>query len=91
MTPTERGAALLEPVKLALAQLDAIVTPPAQFEANVCRREFNIGSPDYLDARAVGDVLARMQTGHRRRRSICTQWGRRRPTLVRSSRVRWTW
>ena len=63
MTPTERGAALLEPVKLALAQLDAIVTPPAQFEANVCRREFNIGSPDYLDARAVGDVLAKMQTG----------------------------
>ena len=63
MTPTERGAALLEPVKLALQQLEVIVTPPAEFEASACRREFNIGSPDYLDARSVGEVLARMQAG----------------------------
>lgn len=61
MTPTERGAALLEPVTLALAQLERIgngsIEQPC-FSPQGMTRCFNVATPDYLDAVLLGDVIA---------------------------------
>jgi DNA-binding transcriptional LysR family regulator len=61
MTPTERGAALLEPVKLALAQIEAIAVKQVRFDPAKSRRVFNIATPDYLNAVLLGEVVARLR------------------------------
>ncbi|NTV10395.1 MAG: LysR family transcriptional regulator, partial [Zoogloea sp.] len=61
MTPTERGAALLEPVKIALLQIEAIAVRQVRFEAGQSRRVFNIATPDYLNAGLVGEIIARLR------------------------------
>lgn len=61
MTPTERGAALLEPVKQALASIESIVNGQVKFDAGRSRRVFNIATPDYLHATLLGQITARIR------------------------------
>lgn len=61
MTPTERGQALLEPVKIALAQIEAIGLPQQRFDPARTQRVFNIATPDYLNAVLVGRLVARLR------------------------------
>ncbi|CAL93296.1 LysR substrate-binding domain-containing protein [Azoarcus olearius] len=58
MTPTERGAELLEPVRIALEQMERIAAGPEGFEPANSRRVFNIATPDYLNALMLGDIVA---------------------------------
>lgn len=62
MTPTDRGAALLEPVRQALASIEQIATNPARFDPASTRRSFNVATPDYLDPTLLGHILARFHT-----------------------------
>lgn len=59
MTPTERGAALLEPVRQALASIESIANCQTRFEPASTRRVFNVATPDYLDPALLGRILAR--------------------------------
>ncbi|HMY48400.1 MAG TPA: LysR substrate-binding domain-containing protein [Rhodocyclaceae bacterium] len=61
MTPTERGMALLEPVKVALAQIEAIGLQQIRFDPMKSRRTFNIATPDYLNAILIGNIVARLR------------------------------
>lgn len=61
MTPTERGEALLEPVRQALAQMELIATQQVHFHPAESRQVFNIAAPDYLNAIALGEVLRRVR------------------------------
>lgn len=61
MTPTERGAGLLEPVKIALQQIEAIAVRQVKFDAASSRRIFNIATPDYLNAVLLGEIVARLR------------------------------
>ncbi|MDQ7989842.1 MAG: LysR family transcriptional regulator [Candidatus Dactylopiibacterium sp.] len=62
MTPTERGAALLEPVTQALASIESIATGHARFDPATTRRVFNVATPDYLDPALLGRILARFHS-----------------------------
>lgn len=59
MTPTERGAALLEPVRQALASIETIAIGHGRFDPSTTRRVFNVATPDYLDPALLGRILAR--------------------------------
>src|SRR5574343_389339 len=61
MTPTERGMALLEPVKIALAQIEAIGLQQVRFDPMKTRRVFNIATPDYLNAILIGNIVAHLR------------------------------
>ncbi|GAB4061777.1 LysR substrate-binding domain-containing protein [Uliginosibacterium sediminicola] len=61
MTPTERGASLLEPVKQALANIESIVVHQTRFDPATTRRVFNIATPDYLTPKLLGRIVARMR------------------------------
>ena len=61
MTPTERGASLLEPVKLALSNIENIVVHQTRFDQATTRRVFNIATPDYLNAALLGRIVATMR------------------------------
>jgi DNA-binding transcriptional LysR family regulator len=50
MVPTERGRELLAHANDALAAIDRITRPSADFSPQSCTREFHLGAPDYLDA-----------------------------------------
>lgn len=58
MTPTERGAELLEPVRIVLDQMERIAAGPAGFEPASSKRIFNIATPDYLNALMLGEIVA---------------------------------
>lgn len=60
MTPTERGQSLLEPVKSALAQIEAIGLQQVRFDPMKSRRVFNIATPDYLNAILIGNLVAHL-------------------------------
>lgn len=62
MTPTERGVALLEPVKQALANIENIVIGQPRFEPATSRRIFNVATPDYLAPALLGRILARFHS-----------------------------
>lgn len=49
MVPTERGAALLEPVTNALHEISRIALAHEQFDPSRSIRHFRLGSPDYLN------------------------------------------
>jgi DNA-binding transcriptional LysR family regulator len=49
MVPTEYGAALLDPVRNALREIDRIVPYRTEFDPLRSVRTFKIGSPDYLN------------------------------------------
>lgn len=61
MTPTERGLSLLEPVKIALAQIEAIGLQQVRFDPLKSRRVYNIATPDYLNSILIGTIVARMR------------------------------
>lgn len=61
MTPTERGQALLEPVKIALAQIETIGLQQVKFEPVKSKRVFNIATPDFLNALLIGNIVARLR------------------------------
>lgn len=61
MTPTERGLALLGPVKLALEQIETIAIQQVHFNPTHTRRVFNIATPDYLNASLVSDLVGRLR------------------------------
>ena len=58
MTPTERGATLLEPVRIALEQFERIASGPVGFDPAASQRSFNVATPDYLNALLLGDIVA---------------------------------
>ncbi|MDQ8021992.1 MAG: LysR substrate-binding domain-containing protein [Moraxellaceae bacterium] len=61
MTPTERGMGLLEPVKIALSQIEAIAVRQVRFNPAQSRRVFNIATPDYLHAGLMAEIVARFR------------------------------
>ena len=61
MTPTERGQSLLEPVKIALAQIEAIGLQQVRFDPMKSKRVFNIATPDYLNALLIGNIVAHLR------------------------------
>jgi len=61
MTPTERGQSLLEPVKIALSQIEAIGLQQVRFDPMKSKRIFNIATPDYLNAILIGNIVARLR------------------------------
>ncbi|WP_084187373.1 LysR substrate-binding domain-containing protein [Andreprevotia chitinilytica] len=61
MTPTERGLALLEPVKIALREIETIAVQQVRFSPAQSRRVFNIATPDYLDAALLGEIVGRLR------------------------------
>jgi DNA-binding transcriptional LysR family regulator len=46
MRPTPRALALVDPVRIALAQITALVSPNRTFDARTAERAFTIGLPD---------------------------------------------
>src|SRR5690606_3147300 len=50
MVPTERGLELFAHATDALAAIDRITQPAAEFRPASTTREFHLGAPDYLDA-----------------------------------------
>lgn len=59
MTLTDRGASLLEPVKIALQQIESIALQGDEDPAQT-RRTFNVAIPDFLNAFFIGHLLARI-------------------------------
>lgn len=62
MTPTERGESLLEPVRIALEQIESIAVNQIHFDPSQTRRTYNIGMPDYLNGRQIGKVVSEFHT-----------------------------
>ena len=46
MRPTPRALALVDPVRITLAQITALVSPNQTFDARTAERAFRIGLPD---------------------------------------------
>lgn len=68
MVATERGSELLLHTTEALAAIDRITQPPADFSPETTAREFKIGAPDYLDALFlpnIAEMLFRQAPGAR--------------------------
>lgn len=61
MTPTEHGKSLLEPVKIALSQIEMIGLQQSRFDPLKSRRVFNIATPDYLNSILIGNIIARLR------------------------------
>ncbi|MFC7051810.1 LysR family transcriptional regulator [Hansschlegelia quercus] len=60
MRPTPKAAALAEPVRAALAQMEAIMAPPAAFDPLTARRSFTIGLPDSTEMLLVPRLVAHL-------------------------------
>ncbi|WP_410209460.1 LysR substrate-binding domain-containing protein [Aquirhabdus sp.] len=61
MIPTERGQALLEPVRTALSQIEAIGIQQVRFDPSQSRRVYNLATPDYLSAVMLGEMMSRIR------------------------------
>lgn len=61
MKPTPKALALTEPVRAALAQIEAIVAPPAAFDPATADRVFTIGLPDSTEVLLVPRLIAHLQ------------------------------
>lgn len=61
MTPTERGMSLLEPVSVALAHMEQIGVQQVHFDPAQSRQVFNLATPDYLSAVALGEIMRRIR------------------------------
>lgn len=61
MTPTERGASLLEPVRNALMEIERIALQQPEFHPDNTRKAFKIASPDYLNPFFIGGVIGRVK------------------------------
>ncbi len=60
MTPTERGASLLDPVRIALEQIETIALRQVSFDPAHSRRSLNIAMPDYLNGVQIGEMVRRL-------------------------------
>ena len=61
MQPTPRGQALLEPVRDALAQVQALMARGRDFDPGTARRTFRLGLPDSLEILIIPALLARLR------------------------------
>jgi DNA-binding transcriptional LysR family regulator len=49
MKPTQRALALIEPVRVLLADMEQLVQPPIEFEASTSQRHFALAATDYIE------------------------------------------
>jgi DNA-binding transcriptional LysR family regulator len=49
MKPTERALALIEPIRVVLAEMERLIQPPMEFEAKTSQRRFVIAATDYME------------------------------------------
>lgn len=49
MVPTERALALIGPVRAWLAEMEQLIQPPLEFEANTSQRRFVLAATDYME------------------------------------------
>lgn len=61
MKPTPKAAALTEPIRTALARIEAIIAPPAAFDPATAERQFSIGLPDSTEVLLVPRLLAHLR------------------------------
>jgi DNA-binding transcriptional LysR family regulator len=61
MRPTPRALALVEPVRVALAQIQATLLQREAFDPATAERTFRIGLPDSLEAALIPALLAHLQ------------------------------
>lgn len=61
MKPTPKAAALAEPIRAALARIEAIVAPPADFDPATAEHEFVVGLPDSTEVLLVPRLLAHLR------------------------------
>ncbi len=61
MRPTPRALALIEPVRAALAQIQALAAPREAFSPATSDRVFRIGLPDSMEVLLVPSLLAYLQ------------------------------
>lgn len=62
MRPTPKAAALAEPVRAALAQIEDIMAPPPAFDPATAKRTFAIGLPDSTELLLAPKLVAHLQT-----------------------------
>lgn len=60
VAPTARAEALAEPVRRVLADLQALLEPPGEFDAANSSRVFHLGTTDYLSATLLGPLASRL-------------------------------
>lgn len=60
MRPTPRALALIDPVKITLAQITALVSRDEAFDARTAERLFRIGLPDSVEVRLGPALLAHL-------------------------------
>ncbi|MGA0532135.1 LysR substrate-binding domain-containing protein [Hansschlegelia sp. KR7-227] len=61
MLPTPRALALIEPVREALARIEALVAPPAAFDPERAERTFTLGMPDSSEVLLMPRLVAQLQ------------------------------
>lgn len=61
MRPTPRAIELIEPVRQALAQIEALVAPPAAFDPATADRGFSLGLPDSTEVLLVPRLVAHLR------------------------------
>jgi DNA-binding transcriptional LysR family regulator len=62
MRPTPRALALIEPVRLALAQIQALMLPEQPFDPATAERVFRIGLSDAIEVQLMPSLLAHLRT-----------------------------
>ena len=61
MRPTPRALALIEPVRAALAQIQAIVAPPERFDPATAQVTFSLGIPDSTEVLLMPRLVAHLR------------------------------
>ncbi|RXF75372.1 LysR family transcriptional regulator [Hansschlegelia zhihuaiae] len=61
MTPTPRALALIEPVRRALRDVEAIVAPPKPFDPATAERVFTLGLPDSTEVLLMPRLVAHLR------------------------------
>jgi DNA-binding transcriptional LysR family regulator len=61
MQPTPRALALIEPVRQALARIEAIMAPPPAFDPATADRAFAIGLPDSTEVLLIPELMAHLR------------------------------
>ena len=49
MKPTERALAMIGPVRALLSEMEQLIQPPLEFEANTSQRRFVLAATDYME------------------------------------------
>ncbi|MDO9268987.1 MAG: LysR family transcriptional regulator [Methylobacter sp.] len=58
MKPTERALALIEPVRALLNEMEQLIQPPLQFEAETSQRRFVLAATDYMELLLIPELSA---------------------------------